>query len=171
MFFISAILALLMVTGAPNQPPPDARTEIEKTYRKADAASIAARTLDDLEAIRNWLDTPDCVYTEFGQPSRRWSDMRAYAAEGLRTRIVSFRSQIEQLDVTGRSAIATTRVVGVARITDREGRFGPKDVTHDVETSATVKDEWVWLDHWRRKSHTKVVANHVTAIDGKPLNR
>jgi hypothetical protein len=146
----------------------DARSEIEDAYRRADAAFVSARTVADLEAIREWLDTPDCVYADFGQPLRRWADTRAYAAEGLRTPITAFHSSIEHLEVDGDTAIATTAVKGVAHIVDSEGHFGAKGLAHDVETTASVRDVWVrTTDRWRRKSHTKIVANHVTAIDGR----
>ena len=146
----------------------DARTEIEAAYRRADAAFVSATTLADLEAIREWLDTPDCMYADFGQPLRRWADMRAYAAAGLRTPIKAFHSSIERLEVDGETAIATTVVKGVAHIVDSDGQFGAKGLAHDVETTATVRDVWVrTTDRWRRKSHAKIVANHVTAIDGR----
>jgi hypothetical protein len=164
---------VLRMAGFPlnTQSPADARTAIEAAYRRADAAYVAARTIQDLEAVREWLDTPDCVYTEFGQPPRTWAEMRRYAVEGLRTTIVSFRSTIERFEVADDRAVATTVVAGVARIEDRDGRFGQRGATHAIETTATVRDEWVRRDRWRRQSHTKIVANHVTAVDGKPLNR
>jgi hypothetical protein len=52
------------------------RQEIQKTYDRARAKTIAARTLADLDAIHNWLDTPDCVLADYGQPRRTWADMR-----------------------------------------------------------------------------------------------
>jgi hypothetical protein len=147
----------------------DPRTAIEAVYRRADAALVAARTLADLEAIRRWLDTPDCVYTDFGQPPRGWAAMRDYAAEGLRTPIVSFHSTVQRLDLDGGTAVATTLVTGVARIVDVDGTFGPRGLAHAVETTATVRDVWVRGDEsWRRRAHTKIVANRVTAIDGGP---
>src|SRR5207302_11142155 len=128
--------------------------------------------IEDLEAIREWLDTPDCVYADFGRPPRQWSEMRANAAEGLRTPIKALHSEIQDLETNGDAAIATTVVTGVARIVDRHGEFGPKGEAHDVETTATVRDMWVRTTaRWRRKSHTTIVANHVTAIDGKPATR
>jgi hypothetical protein len=150
----------------------DARSEIEDAYRRADAAYVSAKTVADLEAIREWLDTPDCVYADFGQPPRRWPEMRAYAVEGLQTPIEALHSSLENLDVVADRAVATAIVKGVAHIVDAEGRFGAKGLTHDIETTATVRDEWVrTTDRWRRKSHTKIVANHVTAIDGRAVAR
>lgn len=160
----------LVVTAGVLAAQGDVRREIQAVYDRASHAAIAARTLADLDAIHGWLDTPDCVYTDAGQPTRRWSEQRAYAARDLRTPLTSFRNQIQQLELDGANAITTTLVIGVARITDRGGQFGPKDADHDVETTTTVRDVWVRTsDGWRRQSHTKIVANRITAIDGKPL--
>src|SRR5689334_16786941 len=128
-----SVLAIvgLHIVAVTSQSQANARTAIEDAYRRADAAYVAARTIEDLEAVRSWLDTADCLYAEFGQPPRRWSEMRVYAVEGLRTRIVSFRSTVQQLDVAGDTATAKTIVTGVARITDSDGRFGSKGATHD----------------------------------------
>jgi hypothetical protein len=84
--------------------PTDPRAAIDAAYQRADAAYVAAKTLADLESIREWLDTPDCVYTDFGQPARRWSEMKASAAEGLRTRIVKIQSSVQQFEVNGDTA-------------------------------------------------------------------
>jgi hypothetical protein len=149
--------------------PPDPRAEIAASYERADAANVAARTLADVDAIREWLDTPDCVYADFGQTPRGWSEMRRYAAEGLQTRIVAFHTTIKDFVIANDSVTVTAIATGVARVQDRQGHWGPQGGVHDIETTATVKDTWVRTDHWRRKSHVKVVANHVTAIDGKPL--
>ena len=164
-FFL--LTAMLWAGGAQT----DARHAIAAAYERADAAYVAARTIADLESIREWLDTPDCTYADFGQPPRQWAAMRAYAEEGLRTRIVSFHSRVQQLDVNADRATATAIVTGVAHIVDRDGAFGPKGAAHDIETTATVRDGWVRTDHWRRASHVKIVANRVTAVDGKPMNR
>src|SRR5262249_52393516 len=75
------VIPLLSSSGAQG----DARAAIAAAYARADAAYVAARTIADLEAIREWLDTPDCTYADFDQTPRRWTDMRTYAAEGLRT--------------------------------------------------------------------------------------
>ena len=161
------------------------RREIQFVYDRADAAAVAARTLADLDAIHESLDTPDCVFADFGQPPRRWREMREYVAEGLRTHLTSFRSQIVSIDVQSLYVTATTLVRGVAHRADAEGRFGPKDTIHEIETTATVRDVWVkttvlrsgaplslqqHTDHsWRRKSHEKTVPNRITAVDGKPM--
>jgi hypothetical protein len=148
----------------------DVRQDLQRLYDRASAASVAARTVADLDTIHDWLDTADCVYADAGQPQRTWSQMRTYAAEGLRTRLKSMTNEIIALDVQDAEATATTRVRGVASITDSEGRFGVKGAMHDVETTATVRDVWVrTAAGWRRRSHDKTVANQVTAIDGKPI--
>jgi len=149
----------------------DIRREIQAIYDRASAAAVAARILADTDAIHGWLDMPDCVYTDAGQPTRNWAEQRTYAAGDLRTPLQSFSNEIQQLDVEGATATATTLVKGVARITDNGGRFGAKGADHDVETTATVRDVWVRVsDGWRRKSHTKIVGNRITAIDGKPFS-
>jgi hypothetical protein len=46
----------------------------------------------------------------------------------------------------------------------------PKGTGHDIERTATVRDVRVRTsDGWRRQSHTKIVANTITAIEGKPF--
>jgi len=97
------------------------------------------------------------------------SEMRRYAAEGLQTRLITFHTTIQQFETANDAALVTAIVKGVARVVDRQGRWGAPGVAHDVETTATVRDSWVKTDRWRRKSHTKSVANHLTAIDGKPF--
>jgi hypothetical protein len=146
---------------------PSARADITAAYERADAANVAARTLDDVERIREWLDTSDCVYADFGEPPRTWSAMRKYAAEGLQTRLITFHTTIQQFATANDAILVTAIAKGVARVVDRQGRWGAPGGAHDVETTATVQDSWVKTDHWRRTSHTKIVANHVTAIDGK----
>jgi hypothetical protein len=163
--------AVLVAARAASAQSSDARTAITAAYARADAAYVSARTLEDLESIRAWLDTPDCRYADFGQPARRWAEMRAYAAEGLRTPIVAFHSTVQQFELDGGRATVTALVTGVAHIVDGDGRFGAKGAAHDVETTATVRDVWIRTDHWRRSSHTKVVANRITAVDGRPVNR
>ena len=146
------------------------RHDIQALYDRASAASITARTLQDLDAIHDWLDTPDCVYADAGEPRRTWAAMRSYAAQGLQTRLKTFSSRILDLEVRGSTAIATTLVRGVAPIADSEGRFGPKGAIHDVETTATVRDVWTRAaGSWRRQSHDKIVANAITAVDGEKL--
>jgi hypothetical protein len=145
------------------------RRELQAIYSRASEASVAARTLADLDAIHGWLDTPDCLFADTGQPRRTWAQMRGYAAEGLRTRLKSLTNAIVSLDVHGDTATATTRVRGVAAITDAAGRFGAKGAVHDVETTATVRDVWVRAETgWRRKSHDKIEPNRIASVDGKP---
>ena len=167
-FGLSAgVLAVAVVSAAQG----DVRREIQAIYDRASAAALAARTIADIDAIHNWLDTPDCVYTDAGQPPRSWALQRTYAVGDLRTPLKSFSNQIQNFEVEGPKAVVTTIVKGVARVTDNGGRFGPKRVDHDVETTATVRDVWVRTsDGWRRQAHTKIGANRITAIDGKRLS-
>jgi hypothetical protein len=166
----SAICVIAVMVAVQRRPLDDVRRELQAAYDRASAASIAARTLTDFEAIHEWLDTPDCRFKEFGQPFRTWSEMRRYAELGLHTPIISFASTIQTIEMRGDAAVATTLVRGVARIIDQEGRFGRKGAAHDVETTATVRDTWVKSDHWRRKEHEKIAANAVTKVDGKPVH-
>ena len=148
----------------------DFRREIQAVYDRASHAAVSARTREDIDSIHGWLDTADCVYTDAGQPTRSWAEQRVYAAADLRTPLESLSIQIQEVEVRGSSAIVTTLVKGVARLTDNGGRFGAKGAAHDVETTATVRDVWVKApDGWRRKSHTKIVANKITAVDGKSI--
>jgi hypothetical protein len=165
----TAALVLLAPAIGGGAQSPNARAYITAAYGRADAANVAARTLDDVERIREWLDTSDCVYADFGQPPRTWSAMRAYAAEGLQTRLVAFHTTIQRFAMANDAILVTAIAKGVARVVDRQGRWGAPGGAHDVETTATVQDNWVKTDHWRRMSHTKIVANHLTAIDGKPF--
>jgi hypothetical protein len=149
----------------------DVRREIQAIYNRASSAAVAARTLADIDAIHGWLDTPDCVYTDAGRPARTWTEQRAFAAADLRTPLKSLSNQIEKLEIDGTRHIATTIVKGVARISDGDGRFGTRGADHDVETTATVRDVWVRTsDGWQRQSHTKILANRITAVDGKPIS-
>jgi len=147
----------------------DVRGEIQAIYDRAGAATVSARTLADLDAIHAWLDLPDCGYTDFGQPTRTWAEQRRYADEDLRTPMLSMSNHIQKIQIDGRTATTTTLVKGTASIMDFDGRFGSKKgVVHLVETTATVRDVWIKAsDGWRRKSHTKIVGNRITAIDGK----
>jgi hypothetical protein len=146
------------------------RREIQSVYNRASAAAVAARTLADLDAIHDWLDTPDCVFADYAQPRRTWTEMRGYANEGLRTGLKSFRSEITSLQVQGSVATTTALVRGVAVVKDEQGQFGAKGAVHEIETTATVRDVWVKSNtEWRRRSHDKIVNNHVTSVDGKPV--
>jgi len=146
------------------------RREIQGIYDRASAASVAARTIADLDAIHQWLDTSNCVFADYGQPHRTWNEMRAYAEQGLRTRLKSFHSEISSIDVHGNVVTTTAVVRGVAAVTDEQGQFGTKATIHDVETTATVRDVWIkTTDGWRRQSHDKIVNNSVTSVDGKPV--
>src|SRR5262249_50029189 len=102
----------------------DVRREIQALYDRASSATVAARSPSDVDAIHSWLDMPDCVYTDFGRPPRRWAEQRVYAADELRTPLKIFSNRIQHLEMEGTTAIATTLVTGVARITDSAGRFG-----------------------------------------------
>jgi hypothetical protein len=145
------------------------RAAIDEDYRRADALQVNAKTLADIEAIRQWLDTPDCVYADYGQAPRSWSDMRQYAAQGLGTRLKSLRTDIERLDLDAETLVVVAVVRGVAVIDDRDGRFGASGSSHEIETTATVRDAWTKsAGRWKRKSHIKIAPNHISAVDGKP---
>jgi hypothetical protein len=164
------VVALVFIIAVIGAAQTDVSVAIEAMYRRAETAAIAARTLADLDVIRGWLDTADCVYAEFGQPPRSWADMRSYAREGLRTPITALHNTIQELDIHGDTATATTVVTGVAHVIDVDGRFGAKGAAHEIETVATARDVWVRTsDGWRRQAHIKTVPNRMTAVDGKRL--
>jgi hypothetical protein len=168
----TAILVIGLSAAAMVAAQGDARREIQAIYDRASRAAVAARTLADIDAIHSWLDTPECVYTDAGRPTRTWSEQRTYAAADLRTPLTTLSNQIQQLELEAGRATATTLVKGVGRVTDGAGRFGTKGADHDIETTATVRDVWVRTsDGWRRLSHAKVVPNAITAIDGKPISQ
>jgi aldose sugar dehydrogenase len=148
----------------------DLQAEFQKIYDRATEAAVKARTLGDLDALRDWLDAADCVYTDFGRSPRNWSEQRTSAAAELGTPLLSLTSRIQTLQQDDPTTVATTAMVkGLARIVDGEGRFGAPGDAHDVETTATVRDVWTKSPSgWRRRSHTKIVGNAVTAIDGRP---
>jgi hypothetical protein len=163
-----AVTALAISTATTDDAA--VRREIQDIYNRASAASVHARTLADLDAIHRWLDTPDCVFADYRQPHRTWSEMRPYAEQGLRTRLKSFGSEIASLVVQGNMATTTAVVRGVAAVADAQGQFGPKGAVHDIETTATVRDVWVKADdRWRRRSHDKIINNRVTSVDGKVI--
>jgi len=150
------------------------RRELNALYQRAGAAYVAARTIDDMEAARDWLDTPDCRYRDYGQPFRTWAGMRPFVIMGLQTPIKAFSTHIDKIDVDvpTNTVITTTTVKGVAHLIDAEGRFGARGAAHDVETTATILDTWVRTSsQWRRKVHDKIAPNVVTAIDGKAALR
>jgi hypothetical protein len=145
------------------------RAAIAENYRRADALQVHAETLADIEAIHQWLDTPDCVYADYGQAPRSWSDMRQYAAAGLGTRLKSLRTDIGPLVLAADTVVVVAVVRGVAVLDDRDGRFGARGASHDIETTATVRDTWIMsAGRWKRKSHVKIVPNRLSAGDGKP---
>jgi len=149
------------------------RAAIVENYRRADALQVNAKTLADIEAIRQWLDTPDCVYADYGQAPRSWSDMRQSAAQGLGTRLKSLRTDIGQLVLAADTLVVVVAVVrSVAVLDDRDGRFGARGSRHEIETTATVRDTWTKsAGRWKRKSHIKIVPNQVSAVDGKPTRK
>jgi hypothetical protein len=172
---LSAAVVVCAITAMPTDAaagPDDlraVRAAIEENYRRADALQVNAKSLADIEAIRQWLDTPDCVYADYGQTPRTWSDMRRYAAEGLGTRLKSLRTDIEQLVLAAETLEVVAVVRGVAVLDDRDGRFGARGSSHEVETTATVRDTWTKsAGRWKRKSHIKIVPNRIVAVDGKP---
>ena len=163
----SLILAAQGLTSA--QRGDDLQKEIQAIYDRASAAAVSAKTYADAEAIHNWLDTPDCLYSNFMQPARTWAQMRPEVEADLATRRSSFSSVIRKLDVMGATVIATTVVEGKARIVDEGGRYGAKGEAHDIVTRATVRDVWVKsADGWRRKAHEQLTPNGVASVDGKP---
>ena len=143
--------------------------EIQAIYNRASAAVLAAKTYGDAEAIHRWLDTPDCLYANFGRPPQTWAQMREEVERGLETRMTAFSSVIRKIDVSATTATATTQIESTARMVDSAGQFGPKGAAHDIVTRATVRDVWVKsADGWRRKSHEKITPNGVASVDGKP---
>src|SRR4030095_3969452 len=82
----------------------DVRGEIQAIYDRAGAAIVSARTLADVDAIHAWLDLPDCVYTDFGQPPRVWAEERRYAAADLGTPMLSMSNHIQKIQINGSTA-------------------------------------------------------------------
>ena len=166
---VLAFLLAAVTTPATPQAIDTVRRDIQAIYDRASAAALAARTYADAEAIHRWLDTPDCLYADFGGTPQNWAQMRSEVELSLETRLTSFSNVIKKIDVQGATATATTQVEGAARIVDETGQIGPKGAEHDVVTRATVRDVWVkTADGWRRKSHEKITPNGIASIDGKP---
>jgi len=166
------VVAVVLSSGCAGAPADSVRREIQARYVRASSEAVAARTYTDAESTHQWIDTPDCTYTNTDRPPRSWSEMRSEVEAGLRTRLLAFSTEIQSLQVHGDGATAVALVTGTARITDDRGELGPKGATHDVVTTATVRDEWVkTADGWRRRSHVKIVPNKITQVDGKPFGR
>ena len=147
----------------------DPQKDIQAIYNRASAAAVGAKTYADAAAIHEWLDTPDCLYTNFMRPARTWAQMRPDVEAGLATPPSSLSTVIRKLEVTGTTAIATAVVEGTARIVDEAGQYGARGAAHEVVTRATVRDLWVRSpEGWRRKSHEKLTPNGVASVDGKP---
>lgn len=148
------------------------RAEIQSLYDRAAAATVAQRSIADVEALRGWLDTPDCVYKNTGQPWRTWAEMRPFVEAELRTPLRSFSLQIQRLEASGTRATAVTVVRGTAGVMDHQGQFGPPGQMRIITTTATVRDVWTkTASGWRRKSHEKLVPNQITEVDGQPYRR
>jgi len=164
-----ALLVACLAVSFSCQADDAVRRELQGRYDRASAEAVAAKTYADAEATHRWLDTPDCTYTNTGQPTRSWTQMRGDVEAGLRTRLVGFKTTLESLDVKDDVAIATATVRGTARVTDERGDFGARGAAHDIVTTAKVRDVWVRaVDGWRRKSHEKIEPNRITEVDGKP---
>lgn len=164
---VSGLIAVRGLSGA--QRSGDPQKDIQAIYNRASAAAVSAKTYADAAAIHQWLDAPDCLYTNFMQPARTWEQMRSEVEAGLVTPLSALSSVIRKIEVTGTTAIATTVVEGTARIVDEAGQYGARGAAHDVVTRATVRDVWVKSpDGWRRKSHEKLTPNGVASVDGKP---
>jgi hypothetical protein len=73
-----------------------ARRELQSLYDRASAAAVARRSLADAEATHKWLDTPDCVYKNTGQPWRTWAEMRRFLEAELQTPLQALTSHIRQ---------------------------------------------------------------------------
>src|SRR6476660_3438440 len=116
----------------------DVRRDIQAIYDRASAAALATKTYADAEALHGWLDTPDCVFADFGQRPKTWTEMRVEVVRGLQTQLRAFSNQIEKIEVQERTATTTTVVRGTAVVTDSAGQFGPKGVVHEIVTTATV---------------------------------
>jgi hypothetical protein len=90
-----ASAAFLVWIVALNASDVDVRREVQAIYDHASAAAVATTTSADAEVIHGWLDTPDCVFADFGQRPKPRVDMRTDVVAGLRTQLRAFSNQIE----------------------------------------------------------------------------
>lgn len=91
------VLAFTFASLLLAETPGQILTNIEQRYTLAFEQFHEAKSLEDLDSINRWLDTPDWQSISNGQPARTWSDLRKYGFKGLwnagkiEWRVVAFR--------------------------------------------------------------------------------
>ena len=121
----------------------------------------------DAEAIRGWLDTPDCVYKLPGQPLRTWAEMRPVVEAELLTPCHEVTSEIRTIELHGDQATTEAITRRTTTIVDHAAQFGPCGETWTLMTSVHVRDIWTRTPSgWRRKSHEKTAPDHALAFMG-----
>jgi hypothetical protein len=143
------------------------RRKLQSLYNRAGAATVKRKSFADAEAIRAWLDTPDCVYTLAGQPPRTWAEMRSIVEAELLTPCDEASSKIQTIELHGDQATIEAAVHRTAAIVDHAGQFGPCGETWTVMTNAHVRDSWTRTPSgWRRQSHEKIRPDRTYAFMG-----
>jgi len=147
-----------------------AQREIQIMFQKAVEGLKQAKTIEDLDALHNTIDTSDWVSIQPGQKPQTWQELRKLGFDALNQPFNHMRFDIKNVTLDGNIAVVEGVLIVGATIIDEEGRFGPKDATHDVVVGAPLRETWVRsANGWRRKIHEKLEPNRALIVDGKPV--
>ena len=146
------------------------RNQIQAAYTRSIQAMRQAKTIDDLDAMNQAIDTPDWVSIMPGQPPRTWAQLRSYGFANLNPPFDEMSFAIDTLTMKGQgTAIVQGNMRVTATVVNQRGQFGPKGEKNDIVSTAPIRDTWVKTpEGWRRSLHEKLVANKMI-VDGKLL--
>lgn len=167
--YIASLLFLAWAGCSRTNPEASVRREIEAVYRDAVATTLSAHKLEQLEALRARMDTPDWISVDSTGARSTWQDMRASVEDALDQRVEPFTIEVEKVTLRNGRAIVLARVGITEEIADETGRFGPAGQKHKLANFSLVRDTWIRTGSgWRRQLHEELNPRAMT-VDGKPF--
>ena len=140
------------------------RKEIEAKYTSSLQALKAAKSIEDLDADHQRLDTLDWVSIAPGQKPMSWDELRGYGFQNLAAPFDEMSFPIDKLTMKDEKTAIVEGTITVKATREIDG------VKHLLVSTAPIRDTWVKTpDGWRRKIHEKLAPNQTT-MDGKPLD-
>jgi hypothetical protein len=145
-----------------------AQEELQTLYDRTAAAYVAAKSVNDMDAIHQSIDLPAWKLFDDGKPERRWSEIRSESIGSIP--LVAIQFQIDRLEVDPRSN--SVIVVAIVQASMR-GKSRPVGAMHEFETSETIRESWVKTSagSWRRRWTMVIVGESIVAIDGHAIGR
>ena len=134
------------------------RSEIQGLYDEISQATLQFVTASDVDEFHAVIYTPDWVSTDAKGHTSDWVAARQQAIDALSAPSPdSITQRIRKVSPEADGVTTVVAMVTTHTIVDRDGRYGPSDMTHTLTETTLFRDRWVRVaDEWKLKSRTQL---------------